>query len=270
MSETPHRYTAELAGQIEVAWQDRWAERGTFHAPNPVGPWADPRGRRRVPRRAPLRPGHVPVPVRRRACTSATRSATSPPTSSRRFHRMRGQQRAARDGLRRVRPARRAVRGADRPAPAHDHRGRTSSIMRAPAAPPGPGPRRPPRVRHHRRRLLPLDAVDLPADLQLLVRRRAVRADGGRGRPARSPSWSPSSTPAPAPLPAGDGRDVGRAERRRARRRRRRATGWPTLARRRSTGAPGWARCWPTRRSPPTAAASAATSRCSSATCGSG
>ena len=42
-------------------------------------------------------------------------------------------------------------------------------------------------------------------------------------------------------------------------------TGWPTSARRRSTGAPGWAPCWPTRRSPPTAAASAATSRCSSA-----
>ncbi len=44
MSETPYRYTAELAGQIEVAWQDRWEERGTYHAPNPAGPWADPEG----------------------------------------------------------------------------------------------------------------------------------------------------------------------------------------------------------------------------------
>ncbi|PKW25782.1 leucine--tRNA ligase [Phycicoccus duodecadis] len=44
MSETPYRYTAELAGRIEVAWQDRWAERGTYHAPNPAGPWADPEG----------------------------------------------------------------------------------------------------------------------------------------------------------------------------------------------------------------------------------
>jgi leucyl-tRNA synthetase len=43
-SETPHRYTAELAGQIEVAWQDRWEEEGTFWAPNPAGPWADPEG----------------------------------------------------------------------------------------------------------------------------------------------------------------------------------------------------------------------------------
>ncbi|MEO3930021.1 leucine--tRNA ligase [Micromonosporaceae bacterium B7E4] len=38
----PFRYTAELAGQIEIRWQDRWAERGTFRAPNPVGPLADP------------------------------------------------------------------------------------------------------------------------------------------------------------------------------------------------------------------------------------
>ncbi|HIZ37853.1 MAG TPA: class I tRNA ligase family protein, partial [Candidatus Ruania gallistercoris] len=37
----PHRYTAELAGQIEQAWQDRWENEGTFHAPNPVGDLAD-------------------------------------------------------------------------------------------------------------------------------------------------------------------------------------------------------------------------------------
>lgn len=33
-----HRYTAELAGRIEKRWQDLWSERGTFNAPNPVGP----------------------------------------------------------------------------------------------------------------------------------------------------------------------------------------------------------------------------------------
>ncbi|MGM1059738.1 leucine--tRNA ligase [Saccharothrix sp. Mg75] len=32
------RYTAELAGEIEKRWQQHWEERGTFHAPNPVGP----------------------------------------------------------------------------------------------------------------------------------------------------------------------------------------------------------------------------------------
>jgi leucyl-tRNA synthetase len=42
MSETPHRYTAELAQEIELAWQDRWEQQGTFHAPNPAGPWAEP------------------------------------------------------------------------------------------------------------------------------------------------------------------------------------------------------------------------------------
>ncbi|MDY6869810.1 MAG: leucine--tRNA ligase [Actinomycetota bacterium] len=32
-----HRYTAELAGRIEDAWQQRWAAEGTFNVPNPVG-----------------------------------------------------------------------------------------------------------------------------------------------------------------------------------------------------------------------------------------
>jgi leucyl-tRNA synthetase len=31
-----------MANEIEIRWQDYWAERGTFHAPNPVGPLADP------------------------------------------------------------------------------------------------------------------------------------------------------------------------------------------------------------------------------------
>lgn len=36
--ETPRfRYTAEVAGDIERRWQRLWEERGTFHAPNPVG-----------------------------------------------------------------------------------------------------------------------------------------------------------------------------------------------------------------------------------------
>ncbi|MBA4021302.1 MAG: leucine--tRNA ligase [Gordonia sp.] len=32
-----HRYTAQLAGQIEERWQRNWTERRTFEAPNPVG-----------------------------------------------------------------------------------------------------------------------------------------------------------------------------------------------------------------------------------------
>src|SRR5215211_2297952 len=42
-SATPaHRYTATLAERIEQEWQDRWESEGTFVAPNPAGPWADP------------------------------------------------------------------------------------------------------------------------------------------------------------------------------------------------------------------------------------
>ena len=36
--DTPqYRYDAELAGQIERAWQETWASAGTFNVPNPVG-----------------------------------------------------------------------------------------------------------------------------------------------------------------------------------------------------------------------------------------
>ncbi|HEY0640553.1 MAG TPA: leucine--tRNA ligase [Pseudonocardiaceae bacterium] len=41
--DTPaHRYSAVLAGAIESRWQRHWTENGTFHAPNPAGPWAQP------------------------------------------------------------------------------------------------------------------------------------------------------------------------------------------------------------------------------------
>ncbi|MGI8667180.1 MAG: leucine--tRNA ligase [Jatrophihabitans sp.] len=33
-----HRYTAQVANTIEARWQQLWAERGTFDAPNPSGP----------------------------------------------------------------------------------------------------------------------------------------------------------------------------------------------------------------------------------------
>ena len=37
-ADTPqYRYTAELAGEIERAWQQTWARLGTFNVPNPVG-----------------------------------------------------------------------------------------------------------------------------------------------------------------------------------------------------------------------------------------
>ncbi len=38
----PYRYTAAMAAQIERRWQDRWEADGTFQAPNPAGPMAEP------------------------------------------------------------------------------------------------------------------------------------------------------------------------------------------------------------------------------------
>jgi len=37
-----HRYTAELAQEIELRWQATWDENKTFETPNPAGPLADP------------------------------------------------------------------------------------------------------------------------------------------------------------------------------------------------------------------------------------
>jgi len=37
-----YRYTAALAADIEARWQDRWEAEGTFLAPNPAGPLAEP------------------------------------------------------------------------------------------------------------------------------------------------------------------------------------------------------------------------------------
>ncbi|MDO5494264.1 MAG: leucine--tRNA ligase [bacterium] len=41
-----YRYTASMAEQIELAWQDRWEREGTFHADNPSGPLAGEKAER--------------------------------------------------------------------------------------------------------------------------------------------------------------------------------------------------------------------------------
>ncbi len=43
--EPSFRYTPALAQEIEQRWQDRWEERGTFHAANPTGDLAGPDGK---------------------------------------------------------------------------------------------------------------------------------------------------------------------------------------------------------------------------------
>ena len=42
MDAPAHRYGAELAHAIEEKWRARWEERGTYLAPNPSGPLAEP------------------------------------------------------------------------------------------------------------------------------------------------------------------------------------------------------------------------------------
>ncbi|HEV2374782.1 MAG TPA: class I tRNA ligase family protein [Streptosporangiaceae bacterium] len=38
--QSPYRYNARLANEIELAWQARWDKEGTFDSPNPIGPLA--------------------------------------------------------------------------------------------------------------------------------------------------------------------------------------------------------------------------------------
>ncbi len=242
-----------------------WDADGTFEAPNPAGPLADPEG---VAARGtklfvldmfPYPVGHGPA---RRAPAGVHRHRRLQPLPAH------GRaQRAVHDGLRRLRPPGRAVRRADRHPPGRHH-GREHHHLPPPDPPPRAEPRPAPVDRHDRSRLLPLDAVDLPADLRVVVRpggaasrRRARPGPADRRAARRAGRRHPHARRRPR-LEAAVGR--------RSRPTSSTATAWPTSPTRRSTGAPGWAPSSPTRRSPPTAAATAATSRCSSATCASG
>ena len=45
-----YRYDAKLADEIEIKWQKRWEENGTYNTPNPSGPLADKSGRIELPK----------------------------------------------------------------------------------------------------------------------------------------------------------------------------------------------------------------------------
>ena len=45
-----YRYDASLANDIELKWQSKWEENGTYHAPNPSGALADSTGRIELPK----------------------------------------------------------------------------------------------------------------------------------------------------------------------------------------------------------------------------
>ena len=160
---------------IEPKWQAYWEQHQTFAAPRLPKPGTQEA----------LRARYVPVPQRRRAARRASRRVHGD------RHRLprradAGPERDAPDGLRRVRPAGRGARDQDGRAPADSDRKEHRQL------PPAAEAARlllrlGPRAGHDRRRILPLDAVDLPADLRHVVRSRAAArpadqraADSGR------------------------------------------------------------------------------------------
>ena len=172
----PFRYTARLAGEIEARWQDYWQEHGTFHAPNPTGPLHDPdHPRASAPKRYvmdmfPYPSGaglHVGHPLGYIATDSYTRYLRMAGTTC--CTRWASTPSACPPSSTRCRPA--PIRG--RP-PRRTSTGTGASCVGW-AWPTTSGG-----VRHHRRRLLPLDPVDLPADLQRLVRREAAQGPTDR------------------------------------------------------------------------------------------
>ena len=143
------RYTAALAGGSSRPGRTAGRRDGTFQAPNPAGAAVERLERRRRPAQA-LRAWTCSRTPRVPACTSGhplgyigTDVLRPLPADDRR-------QRAAPDGLRRLRPARRAVRGADRAAPADDHRGQHRATCAASCAALGLGHDAAPHVRDHR------------------------------------------------------------------------------------------------------------------------
>ena len=164
-------------------------------------------------------------------------------------------QRPAHDGLRRVRAARRAVRRADRPAPAHHDRGERRELCAASCGDWGSA-------------TIPVASIST-TDVTyyrwtqwifLQIFNSWYDTDRRQG-PAHRRSWSPSSSRAARETP--DGRPWASSFARRAPRGRRLPSASPTSTRPPSTGVPASARCWPTKRSPRTVAATGATSRCS-------
>ncbi|GFI53948.1 hypothetical protein IMSAGC022_00552 [Alistipes sp.] len=146
------------------------ADRVGVAAPLARGGHLQRRGRRVAPQV--LCSGHVSLSV---GCGAACRSSA-------RLYRIRhlfalqttvGLQRAAPYGLRRIRPAGRAVCHTDRPAPRPDHRAEHSPLPRA-ARQDRFQLRLAPRGAHVRSRVLPLDAVGLCRDVRPLLRQHGA------------------------------------------------------------------------------------------------
>ncbi|MEY9488638.1 hypothetical protein RKD26_004432 [Streptomyces calvus] len=163
----PHRYTAALAAEIEARWQDFWDADGTYAAPNPSGDLAsDPatvaRPKKFIMDMFPYPSGaglHVGHPLGYIATDVFAR-----------FQRMTGHNVLHTLGFDAFGlPAEQyAVQTGTHPRVSTEA---NMENMKSQLRRLGPGPRQAPVVRHDRPGLLQVDPVDLPADLQLLVRR---------------------------------------------------------------------------------------------------
>ena len=189
--------------------------------------------------------------------------ARRPPARLHRHRRLRAvqahdrPQRAAHDGVRRVRAAGRAVRRADRPAPAgHD---RAEHRQHAP-------PARRLGLAHDPRRSVATTDVSYYRWTQwifLQIFNAWYDPDADKARPIGELMAELEAGAREHARTARPWAELSAVERRRSST----PTGSRTCTRRRSTGAPAWAPCWPTRRSPRTDAPSAATSPSTGARC---
>ena len=177
MSDVPkHRYTAALANEIERKWQDRWESEHTFWAPNPEGPLSE--GFERVADREKLYVLDMfPYPSGAGLHVGHPLGYIGTDVYAR-FKRMTGFNVLHAMGYDAFGlPAEQyAVQTGQHPRVTTE--ANIANMQRQLRAL-GLGHDSAPGRRHHRRLVLPVDAVDLPADLQLLVRRRRA----GRARP---------------------------------------------------------------------------------------
>ena len=182
-----HRYTAALAGEIELRWQDRWDADGTFEAPNPAGRWPTRRDRRSAPKLYVL--DMFPYPSGEGLHVGHPLGFIGTDVFGR-YKRMTGPNVLYTMGYDAFGLP--AEQFAVRPASTRRTRRPQRRQLPPPAAPAGAGPRPAARDRHDRPGLLPVDAVDLHRDLRLLVRPRAA-TDGGAAGPADRRAGRPSS-----------------------------------------------------------------------------
>jgi leucyl-tRNA synthetase len=259
----PYRYTAALAAEIEARWQDRWEAEGTFEAPNPAGPMAEPDKVAARPKKYVLDMFPYPSGIGLHVGHPLGYIATD---VYGRFKRMTGHNVLHALGFDAFGlPAEQyAVQTGQHPRVTTEQ---NIATMRQQLRRLG--------LAHDSRRSVSTIDPEFYRWTQwifLQVYNSWYDEEAGRARPISElePLLASGARPVPADVPGATPGSSWAELDELSRRRSSTRTGWPTCPTRRSTGAPAWAPCWPTRRSRLTAAATAATSRSSSGTCASG